>query len=143
MSRKPYKRVLIKFSGEIFEGKQNYGIELDTVVSLAAQIKELYDNGIQIGIVIGGGNIFRGISGIASGMNRSTADYMGMLATVINSLALQDALDKINVRSRVMSALEVGQVAELYVRRNAVAHIQSGKVVIFAAGTGNPAQGCA
>lgn len=133
-----YKRVLLKLSGEALQGQQGYGIEPAVIEDLADQIKELQELGIEIAVVIGGGNIFRGIAGATGGMDRAHADYMGMLATVINGLALQDALEQKGVLTRVQTALEIREVAEPYIRRRAMRHLEKGRVVIFAAGTGNP-----
>jgi uridylate kinase len=134
----PYKRVLLKLSGEALAGQLGYGIDTDVLKTLAAEIKEVHGLGIQVGIVVGGGNIFRGIKGATKGMDRSTADYMGMLATVLNCLALQDALEHEGVDTRVQSAIEMRALAESYIRRRAVRHFEKGRVVIFGAGTGNP-----
>jgi uridylate kinase len=134
-----YKRVLLKISGEALAGSQGFGIDKDVILSFSNEIKEAYDLGIQIAIVIGGGNIFRGLKAQASGMDRATADYMGMLATVINALAMQDTLERIHdIPTRVLSAIEMRQVAEPYIKRRAVRHLEKGRIVIFAAGTGNP-----
>lgn len=136
-----YKRIVLKLSGEALQGAARHGIEQKTLFSIARQIKEIKDLGLEVAIVLGGGNIFRGQENIeAQGldMDRSVADYMGMLATVINGMALQDALEKINVATRVMSAIEIRQIAEPYIRRRAVRHLEKGRVVIFVAGTGNP-----
>lgn len=133
-----YKRILLKLSGESLMGKLSYGIESSTVDYMAREVRSIYDLGIQIAIVIGGGNIFRGVEGSVKGMERATADYMGMLATVINALALQNALEKIDIPTRVQSAIELRELAEPYIRRRAVRHLEKGRVVIFAAGTGNP-----
>ncbi|BAI79631.1 uridylate kinase [Deferribacter desulfuricans SSM1] len=133
-----YKRILLKLSGEALMGKQNFGIDGDVVKFIAQEIKEIYDLGVQIGIVVGGGNIFRGVSESAKGMDRVSADYMGMLATVINSLALQNALETLGIPTRVQSAIEMRQVAEPFIRRRAIRHLEKGRVVIFGAGTGNP-----
>jgi uridylate kinase len=133
-----YKRVILKVSGEALGGEEKYGIDSPTVRSFAEEIKEVKALGCEMAIVIGGGNIFRGAQLSESGMERATADYMGMLATVINSLALQDALEKIGVATRVMSAIEMRQVAEPYIRRRATRHLEKGRVIIFAGGTGNP-----
>ncbi len=133
-----YKRVLLKLSGEAFMGDQNFGIDPKVIARIAEDIHEVAQEGVEIAIVIGGGNIFRGISGASAGMDRSSADYMGMLATVMNSLALQDHLEKKGVFTRVMSALRMDNIAEPYIRRRAVRHLEKGRVVIFAAGTGNP-----
>jgi uridylate kinase len=133
-----YKRVLLKLSGEALAGEQEYGIDGDVVARLAEQIRPIYDDGIELGVVIGGGNIFRGMAGAASGMDRAQADYMGMLATVMNALALQDAFERAGMMCRVMSAIEMHEVAETYIRRRAERHLEKGRIVIFAAGTGNP-----
>ncbi len=133
-----YKRVLLKLSGEIFMGNLAGGLEMKVVDALAVEIKEVFDMGVQIGIVIGGGNIFRGRSEDAAGMDRTAADYMGMLATVINSLALQSALEHIGVITRVQTAIEMRAVAEPFIHRRAMRHLEKGRVVIFAGGTGNP-----
>ena len=133
-----YKRVILKVTGEALGGEEKYGIDSATVRSFAEEIKEVKALGCEMALVIGGGNIFRGAQLSESGMERATADYMGMLATVINSLALQDALEKIGVSTRVMSAIEMRQVAEPYIRRRATRHLEKGRVVIFAGGTGNP-----
>lgn len=133
-----YKRVILKMSGEVLAGEQKYGIDSKTVGAFAQEIKEVKEMGCQIALVIGGGNILRGAEASEGGMERAMADYMGMLATVINSLALQDALEKIGVSTRVMSAIEMRQVAEPYIRRRATRHLEKGRVVIFAGGTGNP-----
>ncbi len=135
---KGYNRVVLKLSGEALQGSQQYGIDPQIVDSIADQIKEVSLLGIQLAIVIGGGNIFRGVKAASKGMDRSTADYMGMLATVINSMALQDALEKHDVDSRVLSAIEMKELAEPYIRRRAMRHLEKGRVVIFAGGTGNP-----
>jgi len=133
-----YKRVVLKLSGESLAGNQGFGINPEVVESIALQIKEIRKHGIDVAAVVGGGNIWRGLAGSAKGMDRATADYMGMLATVMNSLALQDALEKLDVTTRVQSAIEMRQVAEPYIRRKAIRHLEKGRVVIFAAGTGNP-----
>ena len=133
-----FKRVVLKLSGEALAGTRGYGIDPEVVSSIAIQIKEVINSGVEIAVVIGGGNIWRGVAGSTKGMDRATADYMGMLATVINSLALQDALTKQNVDTRVQTAIEMRQVAEPYIRRRAIRHLEKGRVVIFAAGTGNP-----
>ena len=135
---KPYSRVLLKLSGEVLAGREGFGIDADKVRSLAAEIAEVAKSGLQIGLVVGGGNIFRGISGAAKSMDRVTGDHMGMLATVINSLALQDALEKAGTPTRVMTAITMSQVAEPYIRRRAIRHLEKGRIVIFAAGTSNP-----
>ena len=133
-----YKRILLKLSGEALMGEQGYGIDYAVLDTIAAQIKEVCGLGVQIAIVIGGGNIFRGLSATAMGMERASADYMGMLATVLNALALQNILENKGVVTRVQSAIEMRQLAETYIRRRAVRHLEKNRVVIFAAGTGNP-----
>lgn len=133
-----YKRILLKLSGEALVGEQEYGISRSIIQKVAQEVKEIKELGVEVAIVIGGGNIYRGVAASAQGMDRATADYMGMLATVINGLALQDALEKTGVFTRVMSAIEMPQVAEPYIRRRAVRHLEKGRVVIFAGGTGNP-----
>ena len=133
-----YKRVLLKLSGEALMGKRSFGIDPEMVSLIASEIKEIVDLGIQLGVVVGGGNIFRGVEANARGMERTSADYMGMLATVINSLALQSALEKLDVSTRVQSAIEMKEIAEPYIQRRAIHHLEKGLVVIFAAGTGNP-----
>ncbi len=138
MSKPAYKRVIIKLSGEALAGNQGFGIDQEVIESIASQIKEVIDYGVQVAIVVGGGNIWRGAQANKNGMDRATADYMGMLATVINALALQDALERQDVVTRVQTALEMQQVAEPYIRRRALRHLEKGRVVIFAGGTGNP-----
>ena len=133
-----YRRILLKLSGEALMGTQSFGIDPAILERVANEIREVVDNGVQVALVIGGGNIFRGISLSAGGMDRASADQMGMLATVINALALQDGLGKVGIDARVMSALPIHQVCEDYVRRDALRHLDKGRVVIFAAGTGNP-----
>ena len=133
-----YRRVMLKLSGEVLMGLKPYGIDPKTVVVLADEIAEVRDLGVEIGVVIGGGNIFRGMRASEMGMDRVSADHMGMLATVINALALQDALEKREVHTRVLSAIEMREVAEPYIRRRAMRHLEKGRVVVFAAGTGNP-----
>ncbi len=133
-----YRRVLLKIGGEALAADAGYGIDPPMLMRVAHEIKEIQDLGCEVAVVVGGGNIFRGVAASAEGMNRATADYMGMLATVINSLAMQEALEKINLPTRVMSALAIAQVAEPYIRRRATRHLEKGRVVIFAAGTGNP-----
>ncbi|NOT57294.1 MAG: UMP kinase [Deltaproteobacteria bacterium] len=133
-----YRRVLLKIGGEALAADAGYGIDPPMLLRVAHEIKEIQDLGCEVAVVVGGGNIFRGVAASAVGMNRATADYMGMLATVINSLAMQEALEKINLPTRVMSALAIAQVAEPYIRRRATRHLEKGRVVIFAAGTGNP-----
>ena len=134
----PYSRVLLKLSGESLMGSQPFGIDADVVTGIAAEIKEVHSLGVEIGVVIGGGNIFRGLAASEKGFDRVSADHMGMLATVINALALQDALEKAEVHTRVLSAIEMRQVAEPYIKRRAVRHLEKGRLVVFAAGTGNP-----
>ncbi len=139
MARQPrYKRILLKLSGEALAGKLGYGIDPDVIRAIAVEIRGVVDLGVQVAIVIGGGNIFRGIAASSMGMDRASADYMGMLATVMNSLALQDALEKAGVMTRVQSAIEMQEIAEPYIRRRAVRHLEKKRVVIFGAGTGNP-----
>jgi uridylate kinase len=133
-----FRRVLLKLSGEALMGDGKYGIHPPTLIRISSEIQEVVRAGVQLAIVIGGGNIFRGVSASTEGMDRSSADYMGMLATVINAMALQDALEKHGVFTRVQSAIQMEQVAEPYIRRRAVRHLEKGRVVIFAAGTGNP-----
>ncbi|USG67958.1 UMP kinase [Brevibacillus ruminantium] len=133
-----YKRVVLKLSGEALAGELGYGIDPKVIFSVANQIKEIVELGVQVAVVVGGGNIWRGLSGSSKGMDRATADYMGMLATVMNSLALQDGLEKVNVPTRVQTSIEMRQVAEPYIRRRAIRHLEKNRVVIFAAGTGNP-----
>jgi uridylate kinase len=133
-----YRRVLIKLSGEALMGEQNYGIDVDVARSVAGELKAVVDVGVQVAVVVGGGNIFRGVSKSAGNMDRSAADYIGMLATVMNAVVLQDALEKLEVQTRVMSAIDIPQLAEPFIRRRAVRHLEKGRVVIFAAGTGNP-----
>ncbi len=138
MQKPIYKRILLKLSGEALMGEQGLGIDPKVVDRLAQEIKSVVDLGVQVGIVIGGGNIFRGLSASARGMDRVQADYMGMLATVINALALQDYLERYNVYTRVQTAIKMEEVAEPFIRRRAIRHLEKGRVVIFAAGTGNP-----
>lgn len=133
-----YRRILLKLSGEALAGNQGYGIDPDVIVGIAEEIREVTALGTQVALVIGGGNIFRGVAAASKGMDRASADYMGMLATVMNSLAMQDALEKVGVATRVQSAIEMQQVAEPYIRRRAVRHLEKGRAVIFGAGTGNP-----
>jgi len=134
-----YKRIVLKLSGEALCGAEGgFGIDGTVIRATAAELAEVHALGVQIGIVVGGGNIFRGLKGASTGMDRAQADYMGMLATVINSLAMQDALEKASVPTRVMTALEIRQVAEPYIRRRAIRHLEKGRIVVFAAGTGNP-----
>ncbi len=133
-----YKRILLKLSGEALMGEQNYGIDINRVSQYAKDIKEIHDKGMEIAIVIGGGNIYRGLSAEKAGMDRVQADYMGMLATVINSMALQDALEKQDIKTRLLTAIKMEQICEPFIRRRAVRHLEKGRVVIFGAGTGNP-----
>ncbi|MCX7897912.1 MAG: UMP kinase [Rhodocyclaceae bacterium] len=133
-----YRRILLKLSGEALMGAQNYGIERETLTRIVGEIKAIVEMGVEVGIVIGGGNIFRGVSGAAFGMDRATADYMGMLATVMNAMALADAMRQMGVNARVQSALTIEQVVEPYIRGKAIRYLEEGKVVIFAGGTGNP-----
>ena len=139
MTDKPaFQRVLVKLSGEALMGDLEYGTDLDTVQAIARQLKSVRDRGVEVSVVLGAGNIYRGLKGAAAGMDRATADYMGMLAIVLNALTLQDALEKDGVHTRVMSALTISEVAEPYIRRRAMRHLEKGRIVIFAAGTGNP-----
>ena len=138
MTAPRYKRILLKLSGEALQGQQGYGVDAEVLRTIAEEIRDVAGLGVEVAIVIGGGNIFRGLSAAASGMDRASADYMGMLATVMNSLALQDALEQRGVYTRVLSAIEMKEVAEPYIRRRATRHLEKGRVVIFAAGTGNP-----
>jgi len=133
-----YKRVLLKLSGEALKNSQGYGIDPDVMSSIAVQLREILSLGAEVAVVVGGGNIFRGVAASARGMDRATADYVGMLATVMNALALQDALEKQEVDSRVQTAIGMQEVAEPYIRRRAIRHLEKGRVVVFAAGTGNP-----
>lgn len=138
MNQPVYKRVMLKLSGEALAGEQGFGLSPQIIKSVAQQVKEVVDLGVEVGIVVGGGNIWRGKVGSEMGMDRTTADYMGMLATVMNSLALQDALEKCDIETRVQTSIEMRQVAEPYIRRKAIRHLAKKRVVIFAAGTGNP-----
>lgn len=138
MSDYKYKRVLLKLSGEALQGDQGYGIDPKVITLIASQVKEIVDNGIELAIVVGGGNIFRGISGAAEGMDRAQADHIGMMATVMNALALQEGFERKGIFTRVQSAINMQEVAEPYILRRAVRHLEKGRVVIFAAGTGNP-----
>lgn len=133
-----YQRVILKLSGEAMKGNTNYGIDPKTVKEIALEIKEIYDLGVQVGVVIGAGNLWRGVTGQELGMDRAQADYMGMLGTIMNGLALQDALEGIDVPSRVMSAIPIPEVAEPYIRRRAIRHLEKGRVTIFVGGTGSP-----
>jgi len=133
-----YKRILLKLSGEALMGDQHYGIDINRVTQYANDIKEIHSKGMEVAIVIGGGNIYRGLSAEKAGMDRVQADYMGMLATVINSMALQDALEKLFIKTRLLTAIKMEQICEPFIRRRAVRHLEKGRVVIFGAGTGNP-----
>src|SRR6476659_5948172 len=133
-----YRRVLLKISGEALMGEQNYGIDVNVARSVAEQLKAVHELGVEIAVVVGGGNIFRGVSESAGNMDRAAADYIGMLATVMNAVVLQDALEQIDVYTRVMSAIDIPQLAEPFIRRRAIRHLEKKRVVIFAAGTGNP-----
>lgn len=133
-----YKRILLKLSGEALMGDKEFGVDTGVITTIAREIKDVHNLGVEVAVVIGGGNIFRGVSASAKGMDRATADYVGMLATVINSLMLQDALEKNGIFTRVMSAIEMKELSEPYIRRRAVRHLEKSRVVIFAAGTGNP-----
>lgn len=133
-----FKRILLKLSGEVLAGDGSFGIDPERVKALAAEVAEVAQTGVEMGVVVGGGNFFRGVAGAARQMDRVTADHMGMLATVINALALQDALEHLGAHTRVMSAIEMNQVAEPYIRRRAIRHLEKGRIVIFAAGTSNP-----
>ncbi len=136
--KKRFQRILLKVSGEVFAGEQGYGIDPKVMETIADEIKEIYEMGVEVAVVIGGGNIFRGIEASAKGMERTSADYMGMLATLLNALALQNSLEKREVFTRVQSAIEMKELAEPYIRRRAIRHLEKKRVVIFAAGTGNP-----
>jgi uridylate kinase len=136
--RPAFRRILLKLSGEALMGPLEYGADRDRIAAIATQIKRVVDRGVQVAVVVGGGNIYRGLRGAAEGMDRATGDYMGMLATVLNALALQDALEKLGAVTRVQSAIEISEVAEPYIRRRAMRHLERGRIVIFAAGTGNP-----
>lgn len=138
MEQLKYKRVLLKLSGEVLGGSQGYGIDPEVITAIALEIKDVVASGVELALVIGGGNIFRGLAASSKGMDRASADYMGMLATMINALAMQDALEQIGVDTRVQSAIAMQAVAEPYIRRKAVRHLEKGRVVIFGAGTGNP-----
>jgi uridylate kinase len=138
MGAPAFKRILLKLSGEALMGALDYGTDPDRVAAVARQVSAVRDQGVEVAIVVGAGNIFRGMTGVAEGMDRSTADYMGMLATVLNALPLQDALERAGTNTRVQSALGISEVAEPYIRRRAMRHLEKGRVVIFAAGTGNP-----
>ncbi|MGG0643685.1 UMP kinase [Sporosarcina gallistercoris] len=138
MNTPTYKRIVLKLSGEALAGEQGFGLSPEIIKSVAIQVKEVLDLGVEVAVVVGGGNIWRGKVGSEMGMDRTTADYMGMLATVMNALALQDAIEKLGAESRVMSSIDMRQVAEPYIRRKAIRHLEKKRVVIFAAGTGNP-----
>ena len=133
-----YKRILLKLSGEALAGEQRYGIDPETIITIANEVKEIVACGAELALVIGGGNIFRGLAASSRGMDRASADYIGMLATMINALAMQDALEKLGVDTRVQSAIAMQEVAEPYIRRRAIRHLEKGRVVIFGGGTGNP-----
>lgn len=138
MPETKFSRILLKLSGEALMGERDYGVDTNVISTIASEIKDVHDLGVQVAVVIGGGNIFRGVSASAKGMDRASADYVGMLATVINALMLQDALEKQGIFTRVISAIEMKELAEPYIRRRAVRHLEKDRVVIFAAGTGNP-----
>jgi len=138
MKKTRYKRILLKISGEVLAGDGNFGVDPGVMRQIAREIKEVKSLGVEVGIVIGGGNLFRGMAASSRGMDRVSADYMGMLATIMNAIALQDALEKIDVHTRVQTAIEMREVAEPYIRRRAIRHLEKGRVVIFAGGTGNP-----
>jgi uridylate kinase len=138
LNKPAYKRILLKLSGEALAGQQGSGINTGVIKQIALDVAEAYKAGVEMGIVIGGGNIFRGVAASAEGMDRASSDYMGMLATVINALALQDALEKAGVPTRVQTAIEMAEIAEPYIRRRAMRHLEKGRIVIFGAGTGNP-----
>jgi uridylate kinase len=136
--RPAFRRILLKLSGEAMMGDLEYGADRDRIAAIAEQVRRVQSRGVEIAVVVGGGNIYRGLAGAAEGMDRATGDYMGMLATVLNALALQDALEKLGAHTRVQSAIEISEVAEPYIRRRAMRHLEKGRIVIFAAGTGNP-----
>ena len=138
MSEPAFRRILLKLSGEALMGSREYGTDLERVRSIATQVHAISERGVEVAVVVGAGNIYRGLEGAAQGMDRATADYMGMLATVLNALTLQDALETAGSHTRVLSAIQVTEVAEPYIRRRAIRHLEKGRVVIFAAGTGNP-----
>jgi uridylate kinase len=138
MKRTRYKRILLKISGEVLTGEGDYGIDPAVIQQIAREIKEVIKLGVEVAVVIGGGNIFRGMAASAKGMDRVSADYIGMLATIMNGLALQDAMEKLNVHTRVQTAIEMREIAEPYIRRRAIRHLEKGRAVIFAGGTGNP-----
>ncbi len=138
MAELKYKRIMLKLSGEALSGKSSFGIDVDEAESVASRIKEVREMGVEVAVVLGGGNLWRGKQGLEHGMDRATADYMGMLATVMNALTVMDALERADVYTRVMSAIEMRAIAEPYIRRRAIRHLEKGRVVIFSAGTGNP-----
>lgn len=138
MAELKYKRIMLKLSGEALSGKSGFGIDVNQAESVASRIKEVREMGVEVAVVLGGGNLWRGIQGLEHGMDRATADYMGMLATVMNALTVMDALERADVYTRVMSAIEMRAIAEPYIRRRAIRHLEKGRVVIFSAGTGNP-----
>ena len=138
ISQPAYRRILLKLSGEALMGAQNYGVDVEVARSVAEEVRAVHNRGVEVAIVVGGGNIFRGVSKSAGGMDRSSADYIGMLATVMNAVVLQDALEKLNVYTRISSAMNIPEVAEPFIRRRAIRHLEKRRVVIFAAGTGNP-----
>jgi uridylate kinase len=138
MKKVQYKRILLKISGEVLSGEGNFGIDSEVMLQIAREIREVKNLGVEMAVVIGGGNIFRGIAASSKGMDRVSADYMGMLATVLNALALQDSLEKLGVQTRVQTAIEMREIAEPYIRRKAIRHLEKNRLVIFAAGTGNP-----
>jgi uridylate kinase len=133
-----FRRILLKLSGEALMGDLEYGADRERIAAIAEQVRKQQERGVEVAVVVGGGNIYRGLAGAAAGMDRATGDYMGMLATVLNALALQDALEKLGAHTRVQSAIEISEVAEPYIRRRAMRHLEKGRIVIFAAGTGNP-----
>src|SRR5580765_1115264 len=133
-----FRRILLKISGEALMGEKSFGIDVKIARAVAGEIKQVYELGVQVAVVVGGGNIFRGVSASAGSMNRSSADYIGMLATVMNAVVLQDALEKTGIQTRVLSAIDIPQLAEPFIRRRAIRHLEKGRIVIFAAGTGNP-----
>ena len=133
-----FRRILLKLSGEALMGDLDYGADPARIAAIAEQVRRVQEQGVEVAVVVGGGNIYRGLAGAAAGMDRATGDYMGMLATVLNALALQDALEKLGAHTRVQSAIEISEVAEPYIRRRAMRHLEKGRIVIFAAGTGNP-----
>lgn len=138
MTEPAFKRILLKLSGEALQGDQDYGVDPDRIDTVAKQVHDIVERGVEVAVVVGAGNIYRGMSGAAAGMDRATADYMGMIATVLNGIALQDALERQGTHTRVLSAITMAEVAEPYIRRRAIRHLEKGRAVIFAAGTGNP-----